>query len=144
VRFEKIGSGPGYIWGFGMGAVDYVIPERAERRRVSEIIVRAHIQPVPPEDARPEDIKTRVTLFVNGADCGSRLVSLEPQGQPLIQEWRVEGFFVRLRAMRGLPLTIRFAVTPDADWPYGVNISNWPEGYDNKTDARPVEVEIRR
>jgi mannan endo-1,4-beta-mannosidase len=144
VRFEKIGSGPGYIWGFGMGAVDYVIPERAERRRVSEIIVRAHIQPVPPEDARPEDIKTRVTLFVNGANCGSRLVSLEPQGQPLIQEWRVEGFFVRLRAMRGLPLTIRFAVTPDADWPYGVNISNWPEGYDNKTDARPVEVEIRR
>ena len=143
-RFEKIGSGPGYLWGFGMGSVDYVIPERAERRRVSQIIVRAHIQPVPPEDARPEDIKTRVTLFVNGADCGSRLISLEPKGQPLIQEWRVEGFFVRLRAMRGLPLTIRFAVTPEADWPYGVNISNWPEGYDNKTDARPVEVEIRR
>ena len=144
MNFEKIGSGPGYIWGFGMGAVDYIVPERAERRRVSQIIVRAHIQPVPPDDARPEDIKTRVTLFVNGSDCGSRLISLEPKGQPLIQEWRVEGFFVRLRAMRGLPLTIRFAVTPEADWPYGINISNWPEGYDNKTDARPVEVEIRR
>ena len=144
MNFEKIGSGPGYIWGFGMGAVDYVVPERPERRRVSQIIVRAHIQPVPPDDARPEDIKTRVTLFVNGADCGSRLISLEPKGQPLIQEWRVEGFFVRLRAMRGLPLTIRFAVTPEADWPYGINISNWPEGYDNKTDARPVEVEISR
>jgi hypothetical protein len=144
VRFEKIGSGPGYFWGYGMGAIEYVIPERAERRRVSEIIVRAHIQPVPPEDARPEDIQTRVTLFVNGADCGSRLVALEPKGQPLIQEWRVDGFFVRLRAMRGLPLTIRFAVQADADWPYGINISNWPEGYDNSKDAKPVEVEIRR
>jgi mannan endo-1,4-beta-mannosidase len=144
IRFEKIGSGPGYLWGYGMGSVDYVIPEREDRRRVSEIIVRAHIQPVPPEDANPIDIKTRVTLFVNGADCGSRLVSLEPKRQPLIQEWRVDGFFVRLRAMRGLPLTIRFAVTPDADWPYGLNISNWPEGFDNPKDARPVEVEIRR
>jgi mannan endo-1,4-beta-mannosidase len=144
VRFEKIGSGPGYFWGYGMGSIEYVIPERTERRRVSEIIVRAHIQPVPPVDARPEDIQTRVTLFVNGADCGSRLVALEPKGQPLIQEWRVDGFFVRLRAMRGLPLTIRFAVQADADWPYGINISNWPEGYDNSRDSRPVEVEIRR
>ena len=144
MRFEKIGGGPGYIWGFGMGSVDYVIPERGERRRVSQIIVRAHIQPVPPTDARPEDIKSRVTLYVNGTDCGSRLISLEPKGQALIQEWRVESFFVRLRAMRGLPLTISFAVTPDADWPYGVNISNWPEGFDNKTDAKPVEVELRR
>lgn len=144
VRFEKLGSGPGYFWGYGMGFVEYVIPERQDRRRISEIIVRAHIQPVPPVDARPEAIKTRVTLFVNGADCGSRLVTTEPKGQPLIQEWRVTGFFVRLRAMRGLPLTIRFAVTPEADWPYGVNISNWPEGFDNFRDAKPVEVEIRR
>ena len=144
VRFEKIGSGPGYLWGYGMGSVEYLIPERADRRRVSQIIVRAHVQPVPPVDARPADLKTRVTLFVNGADCGSRLVSLEPQGEPLIQEWLVDSFFLRLRAMRGLPLTIRFAVTPDADWPYGMNISNWPEGYDNVRDARPVEVEIRR
>jgi hypothetical protein len=144
VRFEKIGSGTGYLWGFGMGFVEYVIPQREERRRVSEIIVRAHIQPVPPDDAKPVEIKTRVTLFVNGADCGSRLVSLEPKGEPLVQEWRVDGFFVRLRAMRGLPLTIRFAVTPEADWPYGINISNWPEGFDNAKDARPIEVEIRR
>jgi hypothetical protein len=127
-----------------MGFVEYVIPQREERRRVSEIIVRAHIQPVPPDDAKPVEIKTRVTLFVNGADCGSRLVSLEPKGEPLVQEWRVDGFFVRLRAMRGLPLTIRFAVTPEADWPYGINISNWPEGFDNAKDARPIEVEIRR
>ena len=144
VRFEKIGSGPGYFWGYGMGSIEYVIPERSERRRVSEIIVRAHIQPVPPVDARPEDIQTRVTLFVNGADCGARLVAHGPKGQPLIQEWRIDGFFVRLGAMRGLPLTIRFAVQADADWPYGINISNWPEGYDNSRDSRPVEVEIRR
>src|SRR6185369_6743371 len=50
-RFEKIGSGPGYIWGYGSGFVEYTIPERADRRRVSEIVVRAHIQPVSPIDA---------------------------------------------------------------------------------------------
>jgi mannan endo-1,4-beta-mannosidase len=142
-RFEKQGSGSGYIWGYGMGNVDYVVPARADRRRVSEIIVRAHIQPVPPEDARPQDIKTRVTLFINGTDCGSRLVSAEALGETLIQEWRVSKFWVRLGAMRGVPLTIRLAVTPEADWPYGMNISNWPEGYDAR-DAKPVEVEVRR
>ena len=144
VRFEKLGSGPGYLWGFGMGFVEYKIPERQDRRRVSRIIVRAHIQPVHPIEVRPEDIKTRVTLFVNGTDCGSRLVSHEPLGQPLIQEWQVDRFSVRLKAMRGVPLTIRFEVTPEADWPFGINISNWPEGYDNTRDAKPVEVEIRR
>ncbi|MDQ2922511.1 MAG: cellulase family glycosylhydrolase [Acidobacteriota bacterium] len=142
-RFEKLGSGSGYIWGFGVGNLDYVVPAREDRRRVSEIIVRAHIQPVPPVDAKPQDIKTRVRLFINGTDCGSRLVSAEATGQTLIQEWRVDSFWVRLRAMRGLPLTIRFAVIPEADWPYGVNISNWPAGYEAH-DAKPVEVEIRR
>lgn len=142
-RFEKLGSGPGYIWGYGAGHFDYVIPARDHRRRVSEIIVRAHIQPVFPIDAKPQDIKTRVTLFVNGADLGSRLVTPEAPRQALILEWRIDGFFVRLRAMRGLPITIRLEVQPDADWAYGVNISNWPEGYDAK-DAKPLEVEIRR
>jgi len=141
-RFEKIGGGPGYIWGFGAGFLEYVVPERADRRFVSRIVVRAHIQPVLPVDAAPSFIKTRVTLFVNGSNCGSRLVPVEPAGQPLIQEWRIDGFFVRLRAMRGLPLTIRFAVTPESDWLYGVNISNWPEGYDSH-DAKPIEVELR-
>jgi mannan endo-1,4-beta-mannosidase len=141
-RFEKLGSGVGYIWGFGVGQLDYTVPAREDRRRVSEIIVRAHIQPVPPVDAKPQDIKTRVTLFINGTDCGSRLVSAEAAGQALIQEWKVSNFWVRLQAMRGLPLTIRFAVTVDADWPYGLNISNWPEGYDSH-DAKPVEVEVR-
>ena len=142
-QFEKIGSGPGYIWGFGVGHVDYTVPERADRRRVSQLIVRAHIQPVLPIDAKPEQIKTRVTLFVNGTDCGSRLIPVEPRSAPLIQEWRIDKLLVRLRAMRGLPITIRFAVSAEADWPYGVNISNWPEGYESH-DAKPVEVEIRR
>jgi len=141
-RFEKVGNGAGYIWGFGSGFLDYTVPERADRRKVSEIIVRAHIQPVSPTDAPRDFIKTRVTLFVNGSNCGSRLIPFETQGQTLVQEWRMTGMFLRLRAMRGLPLTIRFEVAPESDWLYGVNISNWPEGYDSK-DAKPIEVELR-
>src|SRR5258705_6611377 len=121
-RFEKIGEGPGYIWGGGAGSLEYMVPAREDRRRVSELIVRAHIQPVLPEDAKPENIKTRVTLFVNGKDCGSRLIPVESAGQPLIQEWRVDSFLTRLGAMRGQPIAIRFAVTPESDWLYGVNI----------------------
>ncbi len=141
-RFEKIGEGPGYIWGFGSGYLEYTVPERADRRQVSEIIVRAHIQPVLEVDAPPGFVKTRVTLFMAGWNGGSRLIPVEPQGQPIIQEWRLTGRLLRLRAMRGLPLTIRFTVTPESDWLYGVNISNWPDGYDAK-DAKPVEVELR-
>jgi len=141
-RFEKVGSGPGYIWGYGAGFLQYTVPEREDRRRVSELIVRAHLQPVLPEDAKRENIKTRVTLFVNGRDCGSRLIPVEPDHQPLIQEWRVDAWLVRLSAMRGQPLSIRFVVTPESDWLYGINISNWPEGYDSH-DAKPVEVEVR-
>ena len=140
-RFEKIGEGVGYVWGFGSGFLEYTIPERQDRRRVSEIVVRAHIQPVLPVDAPQGFVKTRVTLFVEGWDAGSRLIPVEPQGQPLIQEWRLTGMFLRLRAMRGLPLKLRFAVTPESDWLYGVNVSNWPEGYDSK-DAKPIEVEL--
>ena len=141
-RFEKIGEGAGYIWGFGSGYLEYTVPARADRRQVSEIIVRAHVQPVLPIDAPPGFVKTRVTLLIDGWDGGSRLIPVETEGQPNVQEWRLTGWFLRLRAMRGLPLTIRFAVTPESDWLYGVNISNWPEGYDAK-DAKPVEVELR-
>jgi mannan endo-1,4-beta-mannosidase len=141
-RFEKIGGGPGYIWGSGSGYVEYTVPPREDRRQVSEIIVRAHIQPVLPVDASADFVKTRVTLFVEGWNGGSRLIPVEPKGEPIIQEWRLTGRLLRLRAMRGLPLTIRFAVTPESDWLYGVNISNWPEGYDSK-DAKPVELELR-
>jgi mannan endo-1,4-beta-mannosidase len=142
-RFEKIGEGSGYIWGFGSGYLEYMVPERADRRQVSEIIVRAHLKPVLPIDAPEGFVRTRVTLFVNGWNGGSRLIPVETEGQPLIQEWRLTGRLLRLRAMRGLPLKIRFAVTPESDWLYGVNISNWPEGYDPK-GAKPVEVELRR
>ncbi|MCM3906311.1 MAG: cellulase family glycosylhydrolase [Pyrinomonadaceae bacterium] len=141
-RFEKLGSGPGYLWGGGAGFFEYLVPDRDDWRRVSQIIVRAHLQPVLPTDARPQDIKTRVTLFVNGYDCGSRLIPVAGSNAPLIQEWRVEGFLVRLQAMRGLPMKIRFAVTPGSDWLYGINISNWPEGYESH-DAKPIEVELR-
>ncbi|MDQ2976806.1 MAG: cellulase family glycosylhydrolase [Acidobacteriota bacterium] len=143
MRFEKIGGGPGYIWGGGAGFVEYIVPARDGWRRVSRIVVRAHLQPVLPTDAKPETIKTRVTLFVDGANLGSRLVSVEPVSQPVIKEWRIDGFFARLRAQRGQPLTIRFAVTPESDWLYGLNISNWPEGYDSH-QASPLELEIRR
>jgi hypothetical protein len=143
-RSEKLGSGPGYLWGGGAGFFEYLIPARDDWRRVSQIIVRAHLQPVLPLDAKPQDIKTRVTLFVNGYNCGTRLIPVRGSNTPpLIQAWRIEGFLARLHAMRGLPLKIRFAVTPDADWLYGINISNWPEGYESN-DAKPVEVEVRR
>ncbi|HEX7330075.1 MAG TPA: cellulase family glycosylhydrolase [Pyrinomonadaceae bacterium] len=141
-RFEKIGEGAGYVWGSGSGYLEYTVPERADRRQVSEIIVRAHVQPVLPIDSPPGFVKTRVTLFVDGWNGGSRLIPVEAKGETLVQEWRLTGLFLRLRAMRGLPLKIRFAVTPESDWLYGVNISNWPEGYDSK-DAKPVEVELR-
>ena len=141
-RFEKIGEGIGYIWGSGPGYLEYTAPSRDDRRRVSEIIVRAHVQPVLPVDASPDFVKTRVTLFVEGWNGGSRLIPVERKGETLVQEWRLTGLLLRLRAMRGLPLKIRFEVTPESDWLYGVNISNWPEGYDSK-NARPVEVELR-
>ena len=110
---------------------------------MSEIIVRAHIQPVLPIDAPAGFGKTNVTLFVEGWNAGSRIVALaSAPSEPTVLEWRLTGWLLRLRAMRGLPMSVRFAVTPDSDWPYGINISNWPEGYDPH-DARPVEVELR-
>ena len=141
-RFEKLGNGPGFVWGSGVGFFEYVVPARGDRRRVGHLVVRAHLQPVLPVDASPSWIRTRVTLFVNGTDCGSRLIPVEDPKQPSIQEWMVDEFSLRLRAARGLPLTIRFAVKVDSDWLYGVNISNWPEGYDAH-GATPVEVEVR-
>jgi hypothetical protein len=141
-RFEKLGGGDGYIWGSGAGYFEYLVPERKDYRRVGRIVVRAHIQPVLPVDAKPDWIHTRVTLFVNGKDCGSRLVPVADPKAPLIQEWKIDSLSLRLSAARGLPLAVRFAVTPESDWLYGVNISNWPVGYESH-DATPVEVEIR-
>jgi mannan endo-1,4-beta-mannosidase len=84
-RFEKVGEGSGYIWGSGSGYLEYTVPTRADRRKVSEIIVRAHLQPVLPVDASPDFVKTRVTLFVEGWNGGSRLIPVEPKGQPIIR-----------------------------------------------------------
>lgn len=141
-RFEKLGGGDGYIWGAGTGFLEYVVPGRKDRRRVGEIVVRAHLQPVLPTDAKTDWIRTRVTLFVNGTDCGSRLIPWEDPKSLLIQEWKIDSWGPRLRSARGLPVTIRFAVTADSDWLYGINISNWPEGFESH-DRTPVEVEIR-
>jgi mannan endo-1,4-beta-mannosidase len=142
-RFEKMGGGEGYIWGTGVGHVEYHVPARDHYQRVGSLVVRAYIQPVLPEDPHPSVMQTRVTLLINGKDCGSRLIPFaEPDQQPLIQQWRVDSWAVRLRAARGQPLAIRFAVQVDADKPFGVNISNWPEGYDAR-GAKPVEVEVR-
>jgi mannan endo-1,4-beta-mannosidase len=141
-RFEKLGGGDGYIWGGGVGYFEYLVPGRQDRRRVGQIVVRAHLQPVVPVDAKPDWIRTRVTLFINGKDCGSRLIPVEDPKSPLIQEWKIDSWSVRLSAARGLPLTIRFTVTPESDWLYGVNISNWPEGYVSH-DATPVEVSLQ-
>jgi len=141
-RFEKLGGGDGYVWGAGVGFFEYVVPGRKDRRKVGEIVVRAHLQPVLPEDAKTTWIRTRVTLLINGTAYESRLIPWEDAKAPLIQEWKINSWSPRLRAARGLPLNLRFAVTPDADWLYGINISNWPEGYVSH-EATPVEVEIR-
>ena len=140
--FEKLGGGDGYIWGAGAGYFEYVVPGRNERRRVGRIVVRAHIQPLVPYEAQPSLIQTRVTLFVNESDCGWRQVPVEDQKTPLIQEWQITSLSARLRVARGKPFTVRFAVLPDSDWIYGVNISNWPEGY-QAHEAAPIEVEIK-
>jgi mannan endo-1,4-beta-mannosidase len=141
-RFEKLGGGQGYIWGAGMGFVEYIVPAREKYKRVGKIVVRAHIQPVLPVDARPSDIQTRVTLLINGTDCGSRLVPVEDPKQAITQEWSVDSYALRLQAARGQSLSIRFAVTTAADKPYGVNISNYPAGY-SEHEVRPIEVQIR-
>src|SRR2546423_3497250 len=141
-RFEKLGGGDGYVWGAGVGFFEYIVPGRKDRRKVGEIVVRAHLQPVLPTDAKTSWIRTRVTLLINGTAYDSRLVPWEDPKTPLIQEWKINSWSPRLRAARGLPLNIRFAVTPDSDWLYGINISNWPVGYISH-DATPVEVELK-
>ena len=141
-RFEKIGGGEGYVWGTGVGSFEYVVPGRAGWRRVSEIVVRAHIQPVVPADAQGRFRATRVTLYVGDTDCGSRLVGVEEPPAALITEWRVSSLAPRLSATRGKPLSVRFVVEVDADQPFGINISNFPAGFD-AGERKPVEVEIR-
>lgn len=149
-RFEKMDGGTNYIWGDGIGSFEYQIPARESWRRVGEIIVRAHLQPVLPFDARGRITQSRVTLFLNGANYGSRIITLDTPAQKStntppqisIQEWRINSLALRLTAARGNALTLRFSVTPNADLPFGVNISGFPEGYDAK-DRTPIEIEMR-
>jgi hypothetical protein len=142
VRFEKTGGGEGYIWGSGVGYLEYLVPAREDRRRVGALNVRAHLQPVIPDEAKGRITASRVTLFINGVNCGARLIPLEQKPQAHVETWLIDSWRVRLAAVRGLPLHIRFAVEVDADQTFGINISNWPEGYDAK-GAKPVEVEIK-
>lgn len=141
-RFEKLGGGVGYIWGSGVGYVEYVVPAREKEHWVKSVTVRAHIQPVLPQDAHPPVTATRVTLLVNNIDCGSRLIPVENPKQEVVQEWTIISLAVLLRASIGLPLSIRFAVKVDADQPFGLNISNFSEGHE-PPDERPIEVQLR-
>jgi mannan endo-1,4-beta-mannosidase len=141
-RFEKLGGGLGYIWGSGAGYVEYLVPAREEERWIKTMTVRAHIQPVLPQDAQPPVTATRVTLFINGIDCGSHLIPVENPQQQMMQTWTVDSSDLLLRASSGLPLTIRFSVKVDADQPFGLNISNFSEGHE-PPDKRPIEVQVR-
>jgi hypothetical protein len=141
-RFEKMDGGEGYVWGAGVGFFEYIIPARDDRRRVGEIVVRAHLQPVLPHDGRGRFTHTRVTLFVNDKDCGSRLVPVEQAPKAEVQEWRVESWRTRLAAARGQELRLRFEVEPHADQPFGVNISNFPSWFKD-WETKPIEVEVR-
>jgi hypothetical protein len=141
-RFEKLGGGQGYIWGSGVGQLEYLVPTREDWRRVGKLVVRAHVQPALPWDAHPPVTATRVTLMINGTDCGSRLVPVEDPKHAVTQEWTIDSLGLRLQAARGLALSVRFVIKPDADMPYGLNISNYPEGYSDK-EVRPIQVEVR-
>ena len=141
-RFEKMGGGDGYVWGSGVGFFEYVVPGREDWRKVGEIIVRAHLQPVIPVEAGGRYEGTRVTLYINGTNCGSRLVTVEQPPQALIQEWRIDSLVPRAEAARGRALSVRFVVELDSDRPFGVNISNFPTDERNR-DAKPIEVEVR-
>src|SRR5205085_5237593 len=141
-RFEKMDGGDGYVWGAGVGFFEYVVPARADRRRVGEIIVRAHLQPVPPHDSDDRANDTRVTLFINNTNCGAKLVPLEQAPDAIIQEWHVKNWLLRYDAWRGHATTLRFAVEVNADRPFGINISNFPEWF-HAGETKPIEVEVR-
>jgi mannan endo-1,4-beta-mannosidase len=140
-RFEHFDGWFGYVWGAGAGYFDYLVPERNTRRRIGKIIVRAYLRPVEPADLRGQTVSSRVTLYINDIECGSRVITTPKPGEVPVQTWTIDSWRVRWQAVRALPLRVRFAVEPTADLPYGMNISGWPEGFDAK-GATPVEVEV--
>lgn len=139
-RFERIGGGDGYIWGLGMGYFEYIIPERDGMSKINQITVRASLKPVEPWDAHGRIKTSNVTLFINGTNCGARLVELPAPDKANVYEWNVDSWSVLWQATRGVKMNIRFAVEPTAENPYGLTIANFP--YDSKGVA-PVEVELK-
>jgi mannan endo-1,4-beta-mannosidase len=138
-RFERIGAGPGYVWGSGTGFFEYEVPQRKRARRVGAIVVRAALKPVAPWDSRGRIRNGDVTLSINGVDCGTQRIETPPSHEAHVYEWKVDAPVLRAQVSRGERLAIRFSVPPDAERPFGLNISNFPR------DARgqaPVEVEF--
>ena len=139
-RFERIGGGDGYIWGLGMGYFEYIVPEREKMANIKQIVVRAALKPVEPFDSNGRIKTSNVTLFVDGVSCGSRLVELSAPDKVNVYEWTIDSWSLRWSASRGNKMTIRFAVEPSAENPYGVTVTNFP--YDSKGVA-PIEVELK-
>lgn len=139
-RFERVGGGDGYIWGLGMGYFEYVVPEREQMVKINQIVVRASLKPVEPWDSRGRIKTSNVTLFINGTNCGTRLVELPEPDKANIYEWVIDSWSLRWQATRGKQMTIRFAVEPTAENPYGITIANFP--YDSK-GVTPIEVELK-
>lgn len=137
-QFEKLGSGAGYVWGAGAGFFEYVVPPRHRWQRISEVRVRARLQPVVPSDARGRISGSQVELRIDGTRCGAALVPEDERDA--IYEWRVRSWPVIVRASLGRPLAIRFVVEPTADLPYGLNIANPRRGSGAQW---PIEVELR-
>jgi hypothetical protein len=123
-----------------MGFFEYVLPSRSFRR-TGRVTVRANLQPVEPFDAQGRIRQTTVNLFLNGVDCGPRNVALADPKVNIV-EWQTDAWRIRFDAWRGAPLHLRFAVQPDAAHPYGLNISNWPVGYDPQ-GHKPLEIDLQ-
>jgi hypothetical protein len=98
------------------------------------------MKPVEPWDSHGRVRDTRVTLFINGINCGSRLVPLPAPNKGNVQTWTADAGDLCEAASRGQELRLRFEVEPTADMPYGINIANFP--FDSKGVA-PIEVEVR-
>lgn len=145
VRFERVGVGENYVWGAGVGFIEYeanlpVLSKQVRQPRV--VIVRAWLQPVIPHYASGRIRHTSVTLFVDDANCGTREVgeiTAPFEGKEIMHEWQIAA---RRVYENGGKLILRFAVEPDARAPFGINISNFPARYE-ATARAPVEVSVR-
>jgi len=124
----------------GIGFFEYLLPPREDKQEVSAVVVRVNLKPVEPWDAQGRIRSTRVTLFINGINCGARLVESPAWRQGNVQVWTAASPEIREAASRGEELRLRFEVEPTADLPYWINIANFPF---NAKGVAPLEVEIR-